>query len=177
MSILDRKFPFVISHTIWRRPPTRKRVRHFRGYIPGLIRLAINANRLLLDFVEDAFYEDEVVTEDKGLGHTRHFAFDVGMAQTPTGEQVPVLKGIETTRAPACVHHYVSNREETPDDGRPLSEPMQSRRAYAPENHRMDGPQLDIAPMIDQVQADLAEEQPVPRAGDIEGVDVFGQIP
>lgn len=170
MSILDRKFPFVISHTIWKRKPQKKRVRHFRGFIPGVVRLAVKINRSILDIVEDAFFEDEVITEDNGAGITRHFAFDVGMAMTPAGDQVPVLKGVETTRAPACVHHYVSNRMANTDDD--YDEPV-TTAPHPPSNpmRRQDLVEHE-APILDQLQADLSPSSGAPP-GEIEGDNVF----
>ena len=171
MSILDRKFPFVISHTIWRRKPQKKRVRHFRGFIAGTVRLAFNINRSILDFVEDAFFEEEVIVEDHGEGTTRHFAFDVGMAPTPMGDQVPVLKGVETTRPPACVHHYVSNRVATPGSER-YEEPIPTAPDIPNSPTRPDESwRRDEGTMLEQLNEDLGV--PSPRPGEIQGGDVF----
>lgn len=174
MSILDRKFPFVISHIRWRRKPKKKVVRTFVGYVPGLLRLAINVNRAVLDFVEEAFYEEEVIVEEKGLGTTRHFAFDVGFAQTPDGEQTPVLKAVEVLKPPACVHNYVVSKEVKDVDDPVDIEPEPDRRSFIPEQQRM-RPDEDLPTMLEQVSIDLGpsqqEEDFVP--GEVEGVSIF----
>jgi len=166
MSLVDKRFPFVVSHTRWLRKPTGKTIRHFRGYIAGTIKLLVTINRMVLDaadaLVEEAYFEEEYIPEDKGQSTTRHFAFDVGIAQTPDGGTAPVLKGIEMVVAPACAHHYNIHKMEGDD-----FEPQQDARSYMQNLHKTDELEgqarkrrsAEEIPLIQQAMQDLAPAQ------------------